>query len=397
MESITARRQWLGGRVSAQGIIAIDGRLLAYRCGGISRYIRCLATAIATRKVNTWFTSRFTFSLVANRPILDSPLPLLRVWTPPHHPLEKWAFGWELARHPIALVHATDFVLPRLPQRIRGIVTIHDLAFLDAPDELAPDARRYYARTLPSLRYADRIIAVSQATAQRIAERVPDVAARVRVIHHGVEERWFHPHMDPIRQLTSVLGYKPKFLSASRPIVLTVGTVEPRKRYDLLLDAFLTLHRALEGAPFLVIVGQEGWNVAGTIARIRRLQAQGMLLWLAQAHDDLLHALYTVASVLVVASRDEGFCLPALEALAGGVPVVAFAVGALPEVAGDAALLVHDQNAEALAEACRVLLQDDGLRQEYARRGPAHARQFSWARTAEQTLAVYREVLHDSG
>lgn len=381
--------------MSAQGSIAIDGRLLAYRRGGISRYIRCLAAAIATSEANVCATSGFTFSLIANRLIVDSPLPLLRVWTPPHHPLEEWTLGWELARQPVALVHATDFVLPHLPKRIRGVVTIHDLAFLDAPGELAPDAHRYYARTLPGLRRADRIIAVSHATARRIAEFVPDVAPRIRVIHHGVEERWFHPHPDPIRQLSSVLGHETGFPFTSRPIVLAVGTVEPRKRYDLLLDAFLALHRWLEGAPFLVIVGQEGWNVATTIMRVRRLQAQGILQWLADAHDDLLHALYSVATVLVVASRDEGFCLPALEALAAGLPVVAFAVGALPEVAGDAALLVRDQTSEALAEACRTLLQNDSLRQDYARRGRARARQFSWTRAAEQSLTVYREALED--
>ncbi|MCM8746701.1 glycosyltransferase family 4 protein [Thermomicrobium sp. CFH 73360] len=381
--------------MSHQENIAIDGRLLAYRRGGISRYIRCLAAAIATSEANVYATSGLTFFLIANRPIVDSPLPLVRVWTPPHHALEEWTLGWELARQPVSLVHATDFVLPRLPKRIRGVVTIHDLAFLDAPGELAPDAARYYARTLPTLRRADRIIAVSHATARRIAEFVPDVAPRIRVIHHGVDERWFHPHPDPIGQLTSVFGREPSLFLSARPIVLAVGTIEPRKRYDLLLDAFLALHRSLESAPFLVIVGQEGWNATETVLRIRSYQERGILRWFPDADDGLLHALYSIAAVLVVPSRDEGFCLPALEALAAGVPVVAFAVGALPEVVGDAALLVHDQTIEALAEACRVLLQNESLRQTYARRGRARARQFSWARAAEQTLTVYREALED--
>ncbi|MFN3338050.1 MAG: glycosyltransferase, partial [Thermomicrobium sp.] len=174
--------------MSTQRSIAIDGRLLAYRRGGISRYVRCLAAAIATSAADVSATNGFTCSLIANRAIVDSPLSLLRVRTPPHHRFEEWTLGWELARRPVSLVHATDFVLPRLPKRMRGVVTIHDLAFLDAPSELAPDARRYYARTLPSLRRADRIIAVSHATARRIAEFVPEVAARIRVIHHGVDE-----------------------------------------------------------------------------------------------------------------------------------------------------------------------------------------------------------------
>ncbi|MCX7624321.1 MAG: glycosyltransferase family 4 protein [Thermomicrobium sp.] len=368
--------------------IVLDGRILAYRRGGIARYVECLARSIAEcRDIDG---DALECKLLTNRPLPSSPLPTIRCLTPPHHRFEVWTLAIELARRRPSLFHATDFVLPVLPRSVRGIVTIHDLAFLDAPHELAPEAYRYYVRTLSRARKADRVIADSRATAAKIVERCPELMDRVRVVHLGVDRRWFAfpPGADEI--LTERLGDL-----ATRPLVLAVGTVEPRKRYDLLLDTFRLLREELGGEPFLVVVGQRGWRAEATAARLRREEAKGTLRWLEDADDAVLQALYSRSSLLVVASRDEGFCLPALEALAAGLPVVAFAVGALPEVLGDAALLVTEETPEALATACVQVLRDAHLRQQLSARGRVRAQQFSWEKTARETLRVYREVLQD--
>jgi glycosyltransferase involved in cell wall biosynthesis len=179
--------------------------------------------------------------------------------------------------------------------------------------------------------------------------------------------------------------------------VLAVGTVEPRKGYDILLDAFWLVRQWYSGEPLLVIVGQEGWKAGHVVQRIREEEARGLVRWIEGADDGLLQALYTVSSVLVVASRDEGFCFPALEALAAGVPVVAFAVGALPEILGQAGVLVAERTAEALAAGISVVLSDDTRRQQLVRAGRARAEEFSWERAARETIRVYREALGDGG
>jgi len=377
-----------GGRATKPGTVILDARLLAYRRGGIARYIESLGRALAQLARDRSTTAELTFRLLANRQRSGLPLPTVRCWTPPHHRFEYWTLGAELTLHRPALYHATDFVLPALPQWIRRVVTIHDLAFLDAPWELEPAAWRYYARTIPSASAADRIIAVSHATAVRLCEHCPEVADRIRIIYHGVDPRWFEPLPDARATVTATFGP-----IVNRPLLLAVGTVEPRKGYELLLDAFRIVWEKFSREPLLVIVGQVGWNVQNTVRRLRAEQAAGRILWVREANDDLLRAVYAVSSLLVVASREEGFCLPALEAMATGVPVVAFAVGALPEVLGDAGVLVHDRTAEALAATICDLLSDESLRCRLVETGKARAAQFSWQETARNTLQVYREAL----
>ncbi len=373
-----------------QPTIAIDGRLLGYRRGGIARYIESLTRALAHHLARCEQPFPATFRVLANRGLSAPAFPVLRCWTPPHHGLEHWTLGWELVRHRVALFHATDFVLPWLPRSVRCVVTIHDLAFLDAPDELDPAALRYYSRTLASADRADVVITVSQYTAMRLLEYRPHLSDRLRVVYHGIDHRWFGPlphARDLARAALGDLG--------ERPLLLAVGTIEPRKGYDLLLDALRIVRDWLDPPPLLVVVGQRGWKTEHLEARLQQAEAQGWLRWLTDVDDDLLRALYATSTLLVVASRDEGFCFPAAEALAAGLPVVAFAVGALPEVLADVGFLVYQRTAEALAEAIYTLVEDEARRATLAQAGKRRAQCFSWQRAAEETLQVYREALSD--
>jgi glycosyltransferase involved in cell wall biosynthesis len=181
---------------------------------------------------------------------------------------------------------------------------------------------------------------------------------------------------------------------SERPLILVVGTIEPRKRQQLVLRAIEQSPRSSAHiAPLVVLVGQRGWACEPIVAEIERSVGAGRAVWLENASDRLLPALYHRATLLAIPSLDEGFGLPLLEAMAAGLPVIAASRGALPEVAGGAATLVNDDSPEAWAEAIRSVIDNESLRQELQRAGRIRAAQFSWERTATETAALYREVL----
>ena len=368
--------------------ILIDGRLLAYRHGGIQRYVRGLASALARLEPD------LDIRLVQNRPF-GSPLPVVRVLTPPHHRWERRALGLELALRRPAVVHSPDFIPPRLPRHVRSIVTVHDLAFLDYPYLLSAEAERYYGQLAEALTDADRIIAVSRWTAERLQYYFPALAERVRVVHNGVDDCFFaSPPADPWQTIAEATGQELSVRLRNRGFLLTVGTVEPRKRYRLLLEAMDRLReRYAESAPMLVVVGQPGWRHDEVISRLQAAVATRQVLWLTDADDRVLRALYATAALLVVPSLDEGFCLPAAEAMVCGLPVLAAERGALPEILGEAGHLIGSDCPDDWAEEIMQLMSNSLRRQMLAERGRSRAQQFCWEETARQTLALYQEVL----
>lgn len=370
--------------------VVIDGRILAYRRGGIPRYI----TGITRHLPGV--APDLPARLVINRPVDGLELPASRVRTPPHHRFEVYALGLELALMRPSLIHSPDFISPICPG-IPRVVTVHDLAFLNGHSLLAPDSSRYYGQIFRAIRRADRIITVSQATAQQVIRQLGVPEQRIRVIHNGIDDRFFTPVSEPALEVVR-REFNEAFhrqVGAGRPLVLAVGTIEPRKRHRLLIQALRYIakdHPSLQ--PFLVIVGQAGWQCEPIIAEIRSAAGNGDVCWLPEVSDAGLQALYQIATLLAIPSLDEGFGLPAAEAMAAGLPVIASARGALPEVIGDAGVLVEEETAPAWAEAIEVLIEDAGLRTGLAARGRARANAFRWERAASETAKVYREVLN---
>jgi glycosyltransferase involved in cell wall biosynthesis len=271
---------------------------------------------------------------------------------------------------------------------------VHDLAFLDYPGLLPVEARRYYGQLLKALSRADRIIAVSGWTASALEARFPEVADRLVVIPNGVDDSFFVPPLDPWVLLGRTLSPSQIQSLRDRPLLLAVGTVEPRKRYHLLLATLERLHATHRGSrPLLIVVGQMGWCEDGVAAKLNWVAERGHALWLKNADDLVLRALYAVATLLVVPSLDEGFCLPAVEAMAAGLPVLAARRGALPEVLGDAGHLVDADSPDAWAAEITALIDDPIHRRVLAARGIERARRFRWDEAARRTVAVYREVL----
>jgi len=384
--------------------------------------------------------ARLTIALQAGQ--LDQPVPggigryvegLLRHLPEAGVAVERFAGGrgryeaWHRFRRPVVrtggdLVHAPSLAVPP-PGRRPLVVTVHDLAFRTRPECFPPRGRSFHERGLALARAeAAAVIVPSEATALEVQEAGFE-ASRVHVARHGIDLgpltpleqpgpdfpaasmnplQHMHPHWQPAEGSMSIAapvddaaagaglgpgqGGTPVLGLEPRSYVLFVGTVEPRKGVDVLLAA----HAALRGGGRpdlrLVIAGPPGWGVTPA------LDGPGVVAP-GRIDDVTLDALYRGAAALAVPSRSEGFGLPALEAMARGCPVVASNAGALPEVVGDAGLLVPAGDAEALAGALDRLLADDALAALLGAAGHRRAATFTWSACVAAHVAAYHAAL----
>jgi glycosyltransferase involved in cell wall biosynthesis len=253
----------------------------------------------------------------------------------------------------------------------RGITTIHDVSFMIGPEWFKPRDRLILSRTVPSsVRRARKVIAVSNTCRDEIEHFLPAARGKVVPIYNGLPP-WVHRIEDPSTMLHD--------LNVEQPYLLTVGTRWPRKNMGLAVEAAAQI----EGAR-LVVTGKAGWGeeTAGS-----HVQTVGYV------SNKQLCALYSGAALYLAPSKHEGFGIPVIEAFACGCPVVCSSGGALPEVAGDAAMVQQTWDPGHWAETIRSLLGDSGKLQELRRRGLERVKKFDWVESAKQTVDVYREVL----
>lgn len=370
--------------------ILIDARLIAYRTGGISRYVQQLCEWLPKVAPDLPIMS------YVNRPTDNLTGDKIRVFTPPHFRFERYALGAELAFRSPRLVHSPDFIAPMLV-RSRRIITVHDLSFLSYPEHLSDDSLRYYRQIDRSLNVADRVIAVSEYTADQLRQQTNVNPSKVVTVLNGADHEHPPPNGARAREIVrqNLDQWIIELILSGRPIILSVGTVEPRKRQQLLLRAMQYLEdRAFDVKPLLLIVGRPGWSCDEIISDIARAAETRSVIWLDSVDDELLGALYRLAAVLAIPSIDEGFGLPVLEAMRAELPVVAANRGALSEIAGDAAVLVDDDEPEPWGEVLAAVISDENRRNDLIRKGLDHAQSFTWKQTACQTAEIYREVLN---
>lgn len=286
----------------------------------------------------------------------------------------------------VRLFHATEHLLPKLT-RARSVFTLHDAAYLLFPEHHLPRNRIYLRTMMPRfLRRADRIIAVSEHT-RRDALRLYGLdPEKVVVIPEGVEAR-FRADVAP-----EVVGEVRRRYGLPERFILSVGTIEPRKNYPTLAEAYATL-RERHPDVGLVIAGGRGWLDEPFFERVRSLGLDGHVVFTGHVPDDDMPGLLNAAEVFAFPSEFEGFGLPPLEAMACGVPVVSSNAASLPEVVGDAGVLVAPKDVRGWVAAIDRLLGDAPLRGGFGARGLARSRRFSWDTAAERTLEVYRSVL----
>jgi glycosyltransferase involved in cell wall biosynthesis len=290
---------------------------------------------------------------------------------------------------PVDLYHCPDFVLPPL-RRARGILTVHDLAFLMRPDCADHRLRAYLEEVVPrSVRRADFIIADSENTRNDLVVLLGVKPSAVAVVPGGVEPRFMRAS-DPavLHRAREKLGV------GEAPFILSIGVIEPRKNLNRLMDAFRIL-KERKNVPDnlkLVLAGGKGWLYDEIFQHHADSPVRDDILLPGFVSDELLPAIYSTADALAFPSLYEGFGLPILEAMACGTPVVASRASCLPEVAEGAALLVDPNNIDGLACALERALLDGDLRQGLIAQGLQRAREYTWQRAAEQLLSVYHQV-----
>ncbi len=363
--------------------IGLDARLTYYTGGGISRYIRQLATRLPELDGENRYT---IFHRRGHEETFSRPGSRAELWTPAHHRLEALTLSLELAPRRLDLLHSPDFIPPLYGAR-RQVITVHDLTFLLYPQFLTAESRRYYNRQIAwAVRRADHISADSAATRDDLIRLLGAPAEKISVIHLACDPD-FRPL--PPEQVTPVLnrlGLRPGY-------ILFVGTFEPRKNIPGLLRACALLRAKTPDAPLLVLAGRRGWLFDSTLALIEELGLAAHVRLLEKIPGADLPALYNGAAAFVLPSHYEGFGIPLLEAMACGLPALIADRASLPELAGEAALRLEPDDPQQMAGQLYRALSDSALRQNLRQRGLERVRQFSWEKAARETAALYRRVL----
>jgi len=280
--------------------------------------------------------------------------------------------------------HATWHLLPRLRTHA-SVMTLYDLSFALFPETHLRVLRWSSNVLVPRfLKECDRVIAISEST-KRDAVRLYGIPEeKIVVTHLAAEDRFRPADPDRVAEVRGRFGLPPRFL-------LYVGTIEPRKNLDVLLGALRRLKGQGREVP-LVVAGRLGWLYDGFLAKIRSLGLESLVLLPGFVPDDDLPALYTAAEAFVYPSVYEGFGIPVLEAMGCGTPVLCSDASSLPEVAGDAGILLPSGDPAVWADAIGRLMEDTALRSELRERGFRQSSRFRWEETARRTWEVYSAV-----
>lgn len=372
--------------------VAINAHLLSgragYRSAGVHQYIYHLLRHLGQAD------DRLRYTVLLGEGVLppDSALTSLQSrWSTSRAAVrvawEQLVQPWVLRQIGADLVHGPVFVGPLLAH-CPVVVTIHDLSFIRCPD-LSRPANRMYRTVLTRLsaQRARRLIAVSAHAAAESTRLLGVPRERVDVIYHGVDPVFRPLPVDEVAAFRRDRGLPERF-------VLFVGTLEPRKNLVRLVEAFA---RIRDGRVRLVLAGGKGWLYDDLFAKVEALELDEEVVFPGYVMNDELSLWYNAATVFSYPSVYEGFGLPVLEAQACGTPVLTSNTSSLPEAAGDGALMVDPYDVEELAAGLDRLLTDEPLRHELRERGLAHARQFSWPRTARETACVYRRAMAEGG
>ena len=372
--------------------IVLDALLVHERPTGVGRSILELTRALSA---NRW---DLDFSILVTTPQLFRWLDGCPDWTVHHCPgatggtLRKALFTQRqiprICRELGAgILHSLQFVAP-LSLPCSSVVTVHDLAWLRFPKTVEQPRKAYYSLMVPrTLQRATAVVTNSEATALDVRKHYP-CCRNVSVTHFGTPS-WVWEDTGKATTLDT----------GARPFFLFVGTLEPRKNLEGILDAYTRLLGRKRKAdeppwPSLILVGGKGWKDSTLRKQMEPLLQSGDLMVLEYCDTNKLGELYSSAQALLFPSLHEGFGFPILEAMAFGLPVITSALGAMAEVAGPDALLVDPNHAEELCNQMRNIAESDELRAKLSLCGPKWARNWSWGRTAQETIEVYTQVLN---
>lgn len=370
--------------------IAINAHILSEADAGVANYTKNLIESLlAIDSQNSYtlfgrkeYLERFSKGKVSlscsDLSLKKSPVRLL--W-------EHFILPLKLRRNDLDIFHFPDHSLSLLGLPCPGIITIHDLAFWRIPKAFNY-TRQIYKRFVSkrSIRKAERIIAVSDFTGSELKQifNIPD--GKISVVHNGVSKS-FSPHLKSSR----IQEIKKKY-AIDENFILFVGTIEPRKNLPRLVRAYDKLLKGSNIGQKLVIIGAKGWLYKETFKTVQELGLNRRVIFLGYIPEYKLPYFYNLADLFVYPSLYEGFGLPPLEAMACGTAVISSNTSSLPEVVGDAAILVDPYNVDEIAEVMYSVLSNEGLRKKLEEKGLKRAKMFPWEKTAQKTLQVYEEV-----
>jgi len=380
--------------------IALDLSLVPGQRVGVGQYAYQLASALARVDRANSYVLYPVFYFIVNPEYYRTELPVAANMRIAHRrlPPRLVQFLWRRDRSEqfkeyllgrADIVHSTTFCAPRFraPRR-RLVVTIHDCTFVTHPEFHLPANIEHCLRgTRLAIERADALIAVSESTRRDLIERMGAPADRIVVTREAAD-----PGLARVTDAARLAAVRRRYELPER-FILFLGAMEPRKNVLRLIEAFATLRPALRRETVLVVAGAHGWLNDSVRERVGKLGLAESVRFPGYIAGDDVAALYSLATVFAYPSMWEGFGLPVLEAMACGTPVLTSDVSALPEVAGDAALLVSPTDVEAIADGLTRLLDDAALRADLAARGLRRAAAFSWERCARETLAVYTSVV----
>ncbi|HEX7976006.1 MAG TPA: glycosyltransferase family 1 protein [Anaerolineales bacterium] len=370
--------------------ICLDASAAVHGRAGLGRYAQELAAALLQVDPQDRFAAFYNDAARAQPVAPFDRLPSItsrsgnKAWRMSVLLAHYFHFSQDRSFPGVDVFHAADHLLPRF-SRVRSVFTLNDLTY-----RLVPQAHQGWNRRFLSLmmgrflQAADVVIAISESTRQDAARLYNIDPARIEVVYDGVSPR-FHPaaqeDREAVRQKYGLPGH----------FILYVGMIEPRKNLVTLLRAYRKLRdEKLEQR--LVIAGKRGWLAEGFFRALAGLDLENDVLLPGFIAEQDLPALYSAADVFAYPSLYEGFGLPVLEAMACGAPVVCSNSSSLPELAGEAALMVDPADAAGLAQALAQAATDRALRLRMKARGLEQARPFTWERTARLTVEAYRRA-----
>jgi alpha-1,3-rhamnosyl/mannosyltransferase len=374
--------------------ILLDAIPLKGLMTGISRYLRNLYTELERLPGVAVYYSDGR-SCTTQMPTQAIPGQWMKatslVWRLP----DSLAFGFRVAtwlsyemrirriirRKPFAVYHETAFT-PAAVKKVPQVFTIHDLS-LTKFREMHPKERVWFATVFLNqrMRYVSHLITVSDFIRSQICDEMHISPDRITAIPEAPDPLFFK------REKGKTTGAL-KAMELPTDYMLFVGTLEPRKNLPLLIKAAGVCKNDIR----IVLVGWKGWGDHSWLQMLENRRLANRIVAIGYVDEESLACLYSNARALVFPSLYEGFGLPILEAMACGCPVICSNTASLPEVAGDAALLINPHNVEELADAIDRIVDDSTLRDDLIRKGYGRAACFSWKKTAEETLAVFRSV-----
>jgi glycosyltransferase involved in cell wall biosynthesis len=285
------------------------------------------------------------------------------------------------------VVHGTDhFVYPNPTSR--NIMTIHDLTFVKYPEYVPKIVKTYLERIKNCLKFTDAIITFSENTKRDLVELLKIAPNKIYVTYQASRYRADYLTEQQIEELKVSFSY-----DFNKPYFLFVSTLEPRKNVISLIQAFNYLKQKYKIEHQLVLIGQTGWKYQPILQAINQSPYRSDIHHLNYLSDDLVALFYSQAEAFIYPSFYEGFGLPVLEAMTLGAPVITSNGSSLPEITGDTALLINPNDSMELAGAMLNLIGDRVLRDNLIFKGKEQASKFSWKKTAQSTLNVYRSVI----